>query len=383
MEQYEDFFAALEKVSPVPIAFEQINSGANGYFSLTDKRIAIKEGASQLQTLKTAIHEIAHARLHDVDLNAPKEEQNRVDRHTREVQAESVAYTVCQHFGLDTSDYSFGYVAGWSSGKEMSELKASLETIQTTAKELINEIEGHFTELQQQREAEQQQAPVFDTLPPEQQQALSDTVKDTLQTMIDADKRIYGDITGSTLEAIKTQGYSYRDGQLAKQEQPEATPDSLMTGETVKTPRGNFYVTNMSREQMEAAGYGFHHASDDGKYLIMGNGTQAFAVLAQQPERENSLKAVEDTVEQNDNHFDGIINNTPQTPTVDELEAKAKAGEAISLVDLANAIKTEKQEKPQKKPSILKKLDEYKKQAKTQQAKQPMQQKQKDMEVSQ
>ena len=151
VEQYEDFFAALEKASPVPISFEQINSGANGYFSLTDKRIAIKEGASQLQTLKTAIHEIAHARLHDVDLNAPKEEQNRVDRHTREVQAESVAYTVCQHFGLDTSDYSFGYVAGWSSGKEMTELKASLETIQTTAKELINEIEGHFTELQQQR----------------------------------------------------------------------------------------------------------------------------------------------------------------------------------------------------------------------------------------
>ena len=156
-----------------------------------------------------------------------------------------------------------------------------------------------------------------------------------------------------------------------------------MTGETVRTPRGNFHVTDMSREQIEAAGFGFHHASDDGKYLIMGNGTQAFAILAQQPERENPLKAVEDTVEQNDNHFDGIINNTPQTPTVDELEAKAKAGEAISLVDLANAIKTEKQEKPQKKPSILKKLDEYKKQAKTQQAKQPMQQKQKDMEVSQ
>ena len=382
VEQYEDFFAALEKASPVPIAFEQITNGANGYFSLTDKRIAIKEGVSELQAVKTAIHEIAHAKLHDVDLNAPPEQQNRVDRHTCEVEAESVAYTVCQHFGLDTSDYSFGYVAGWSSGKEMTELKASLETIQTTAKELITEIEGHFTELQQQREAEQQ-VPVFDTLPPEQQQALSDTVKDTLQTMIDADKRIYGDITGSTLEAIKTQGYSYRDGQLAKQEQPEATPDSLMTGETVKTPRGNFHITDMSREQMEAAGYGFHHASEDGKYLIMGNGTQAFAILAQQPERENPLKAVEDTVEQNDNHFDGIINNTPQTPTVDELEAKAKAGEAISLVDLANAIKTEKQEKPQKKPSILKKLDEYKNQAKTQQAKQPMQQKQKDMEVSQ
>ena len=128
---------------------------------MTDKRIAIKEGVSELQAVKTAIHEIAHAKLHDVDLNAPPEQQNRVDRHTREVQAESVAYTVCQHFGLDTSDYSFGYVAGWSSGKEMTELKASLETIQATAKELINEIEGHFTELQQKRQAEQEQGDTF------------------------------------------------------------------------------------------------------------------------------------------------------------------------------------------------------------------------------
>ena len=319
VEQYEDFFAALEKASPVPIAFEQITNGANGYFSLTDKRIAIKEGVSELQAVKTAIHEIAHAKLHDVDLNAPLEEQNRIDRRSREVQAESVAYTVCQHFGLDTSDYSFGYVAGWSSGKEMTELKASLETIQETAKELITEIEGHFTELQQQRQAEQEQAqqtPVFDKLSPEQQQALSDTVKDTLQLLVDADKRIYGDVTGKTLEAIAAQGYSYKDGQLEKQ-QPEATPESLMTGETVRTPRGNFYITDMSREQIEAAGFGFHHASEDGKYLIMGNGTQAYAIAAEQPQRDNPLKHVEDIVEQNDNNFDGIINNTPQTPTVD------------------------------------------------------------------
>ena len=380
VEQYEDFFAALEKASPVPIAFEQIGSGANGYFSLTDKRIAIKEGVSELQAVKTAIHEIAHAKLHDVDLNAPPEQQNRVDRHTREVQAESVAYTVCQHFGLDTSDYSFGYVAGWSSGKEMTELKASLETIQATAKELINEIEGHFTELQQQRQAEQeQQTPVFDKLPPEQQQALSDTVKDTLQLLVDADKRIYGDVTGKTLEAIAAQGYSYKDGQLEKQ-QPEATPESLMTGETVRTPRGNFHITDMSREQIEAAGFGFHHASDDGKYLIMGNGTQAYAIAAEQPQRDNPLKHVEDTIEQNDNSFDGIINNTPQAPTVADLEQRAKAGEAISVTDLAKAVKSEKREQPQKKPSILKKLDEYKKQA-AQQPKKPQREQNKDLEV--
>ena len=380
VEQYEDFFASLEKASPVPIAFEQISSGANGYFSLTDKRIAIKEGVSELQAVKTAIHEIAHAKLHDVDLNAPPEQQNRVDRHTREVEAESVAYTVCQHFGLDTSDYSFGYVAGWSSGKEMTELKASLETIQATAKELITEIEGHFTELQQKRQAEQeQQTPVFDKLPPEQQQALSDTVQDTLQMLVDADKRIYGDVTGKTLEAIAAQGYSYKDGQLEKQ-QPEATPESLMTGETVRTPRGNFHITDMSREQIEAAGFGFHHASEDGKYLIMGNGTQAYAIAAEQPQRDNPLKHVEDIVEQNDNNFDGIINNTPQAPTVADLEQRAKAGEAISITDLAKAVKAEKREQPQKKPSILKKLDEYKKQA-AQQPKKPQREQNKDLEV--
>ena len=155
VEQYSDFFAALEKASPVPIGFEKIEGGAHGYYHLEDKRIALDEGMSELQTLKTAIHEIAHAKLHDIDLNAPKDEQQpRVDRRTREVEAESVAYTVCQHYGLDTSDYSFGYVAGWSSGRELAELKSSLETIRSAAADIINSIDGHIAELQKQHEAE-------------------------------------------------------------------------------------------------------------------------------------------------------------------------------------------------------------------------------------
>lgn len=120
----------------------------------------IDEGMSELQNLKTAIHEIAHATLHAIDKDAtPEELAGRPDRRTREVQAESVAYTVCQHYGLDTSDYSFGYVAGWSSGKELSELKASLETIRATANDLITKIDGHLAQLQQEREAQQEQAP--------------------------------------------------------------------------------------------------------------------------------------------------------------------------------------------------------------------------------
>lgn len=175
VEQYRDFFTALEKVSPVPIAFEKIEGSAHGYYHLEDRRIAIDEGMSELQTLKTAIHEIAHAKLHAIDKDAPA--ADRPDQRTREVQAESVAYTICQHYGLDTSDYSFGYVAGWSSGRDLKELKASLETIRATANDMINEIDGHLAELQQQREAAQQR-PAMENADPEQQQAISDTVQD-------------------------------------------------------------------------------------------------------------------------------------------------------------------------------------------------------------
>ena len=500
VDRFKDFFAALEQVSPVPVGFEKIEGGAHGYYHLEEKRIAIDEGMSDLQTLKTAIHEIAHAKLHDIDLNAPKEEQKpRVDRRSREVEAESVAYTVCQHYGLDTSDYSFGYVAGWSSGKELAELRGSLETIRNTAAEMINAIDGHFAELQKAQEKEKAQ-PQHEGNTPEQPEAApqekaaftpetiyrvrrnpySDREENAylLQAYVTQEngrakmgevlfrgtpekcrellgqlnageltegqvKELYakaqeqpetgrddtfsiyqlkgGDETrdyrfepydrlqaaglavdranyelvytaplapGTSLDDIFTRfnidhpkdfkGYSlsvsdivvlHQDGQdtahyvdrgdfkqvpeFLQEKQPQLTPDELETGEKIRTPRGTFYVTGMSREQMEAAGYGVHHQSDDGKYLIMGNGTRAFAVAAEQAQRENPLKAAEQTTEQNYNMIDGRINNTP---TVDELEAKVKAGETISLVDLANAVKADKERgkaaNPEKKPSI-------------------------------
>lgn len=374
---------------------------------------AASRRGSLCRSLKTLIHEIAHAKLHDIDLKAPKSErQDRPDDHTREVQAESVAYTVCQHYGLDTSDYSFGYVAGWSSGRDMSELKASLETIRKTASEIISSIDGKMAELQ----------------------------KDKEQT--------------------KTQ----------EQEKP-LSPDDMTTGESVTTPRGSFHVTTMSREQMEAAGYGVHHRSEDGKHLIMGNGTRAFAVSAQeaQPDRdtfsiyqlkrddatreyrfaphdrltaagltvdpqnydlvysapltpemslgdiwrifnldhpedfkghslsvsdvvvihregqdaahyvdsygykdvpeflqpESHIRTAEMSTEQNQNMIDGIMNNTP---TVSELEAKAKAGEVISLTELAGAIKAEKERGgagKEEKPSIRAQLKAAKERQKT------------------
>ena len=529
VESYKDFFAALEKTSPVPIAFEKIEGGSHGYYHLADKRIALNEGMSELQTLKTAIHEIAHAKLHDIDLNAPKDGQPRVDRNTREVEAESVAYTVCQHYGLDTSDYSFGYVAGWSSGRELAELKSSLETIRSAAAEIINSIDGHIAEIQKTQDKEQtaeqpttaEQADAPEQKQPEapaQEAAQAQPEEESVYKVrrnpysdsrensyilqeyvftqgnptakmgdalyigtlekcrelmgqlaageltqgqvkelyakaqeaaqpaqgVDAPDKdtfsIYqikgGDETrdlrfepydrlhaagnvvdkanyelvysaeltpGTSLEDIYTRfnidhpkdfkghslsvsdvmvlhqngqdtahyidSFGYKDVPEFLQEQKQLTPDDLETGEKIQTPRGSFHVTAMSREQMEAAGYGVHHTSDDGKYLIMGNGTRAFAVAAEQP--ENPLKAAEQTTEQNENMIDGIINNEPPTPTVDALEAKVKAGEQISLVDLANAIKADKERgteaKPKRKPSIRAQLkaDKEKTQKKT------------------
>ena len=267
VEQYEDFFKALEQTSPVPMAFEDIPGGSHGYYHLTEKRIAIQENMSELQTLKTAIHEIAHAKLHAIDPDAPVTKQaDRPDSRTREVQAESVAYAVCQHYGLDTSDYSFGYVAGWSSGKDLKELRASLETIRATAHELITTIDGHLAELQQQRQAQQaveqtveqaaeQPAPdsVFSKLPPEQQQEMTDSVKAMLQTLIDADVKSTGEVTQGTLDAIQTQGFVLSDdGTLQRAEaQPEPQPwngiDGLLNNkpimpEATPTERANALI---------------------------------------------------------------------------------------------------------------------------------------------
>ena len=583
VEQYSDFFAALEKTSPVPIGFEKIEGGAHGYYHLEDKRIALDEGMSELQTLKTAIHEIAHAKLHDIDLNAPKDEQQpRVDRRTREVEAESVAYTVCQHYGLDTSDYSFGYVAGWSSGRELAELKNSLETIRSAAADIINSIDGHITELQKQHEAEkaapdlaaaQEQQSEKDAPPltdlqkkaaaiAEKYEALStqekigviaqafggtagrietspctgkwrgtsdisirfdngaslflgnrltpkaktaavqrELVNDTLlrynpeivsaakeaalaslmereakdnaiaaqkglkpYTLLNvefndgADSQSSGymgwyyvtlAVDGNICSHIETGlNYDIADGKVSAEPTREkyfaagALKDSevdyvfnnvgfssasglyaLPVSEAVlqraektlakrtqaqEPDRDSFSIYQLKRgdetrdlrfepyDRLTAAGHTVDPANYDLIYSApLAPGTSLEAIFTrfnidhpkdfkghslsvsdvvvlhqngqdtahyvdsigyrQTPEflqPQNYLKHVEDIVEQNDNNFDGIINNTPQTPTVGELEQKAKAGEPISLIDLANAIHADKERGKEEKPSI-------------------------------
>ena len=580
VEQYSDFFAALEKTSPVPIGFEKIEGGAHGYYHLEDKRIALDEGMSELQTLKTAIHEIAHAKLHDIDLNAPKDEQQpRVDRRTREVEAESVAYTVCQHYGLDTSDYSFGYVAGWSSGRELAELKSSLETIRSAAADIINSIDGHIAELQKQYEAEKATPDLAAAQEQQTEKPLTDLQKKaaaiaekyealSTQEKIGVIAQAFGGTAGrietspctgkwrgtSDISIRFDNGASLFLGNRLTPKaktaavQRELVNDTLLrynpeivsvTKETALTSlmereakdnaiaaqkglkpytllnvefndgadgqssgyMGWYYVTlavdgnicshietglnydiadgkvsaEPTREKYFAAGalkdsevdYVFNNvgfSSTSGLYALpvsdavlqRAEKTLAERTQAQEPDRDsfsiyqlkrgdetrdlrfepydrltatghavdpanydliysaplapgtslediftrfnidhpkdfkghslsvsdvvvlhqngqdtahyvdsigyrqtpeflqpqNYLKHVEDIVEQNDNNFDGIINNTPQTPTVGELEQKAKAGEPISLIDLANAIHADKDRGKEEKPSI-------------------------------
>ena len=497
VDRYKDFFAALEKTSPVPIAFENIEGGSHGYYHLEDKRIAINEGMSELQTLKTAIHEIAHAKLHDIDLNAPKDEQQpHIDRRTREVEAESVAYTVCQHYGLDTSDYSFGYVAGWSSGRELSELKSSLETIRSAAAEIINSIDENLAELQKAQDKEQtagQEQPTREeqAAAPEQPQPEAPEKADTAgkekpepeadapgksgaqekadaapkeaftpETIYRVRRNPYGDSRENSylLQAYVTQENGrakmgdvlftgtpekcrelmgqLKSGELTEGDVKQLYAKAQETAKTAEPDKDTFSIYQIKGgdetrdlrfepyDRLQAAGnvvdranyelvysaplapetslediytrfnidhpkdFKGHSLSVSDVVVLYQNGQDAAHYVdsfgykevpeflqeqTQQPEKINPLKHVEDTIEQNDNNFDGIINNTP---TVDELEAKVKAGEQISLVDLANAVKTDKQrgnEKPEKKPSIRAQLKADKAKAQKKTAKQKSQ----------
>ena len=148
---FEELANAITSVSPVHILYETPHGAAKGCFNHATEEILIRPGMSQKQTVKTMLHEISHATLHRRKKNEPPYK----DQHTREVEAESVAYVVCQHFGIDTSDYSFGYVAGWSKGKDLDELKSSLDTIRSCAAGLIDAIESKCPSLQPKKEPTQ------------------------------------------------------------------------------------------------------------------------------------------------------------------------------------------------------------------------------------
>lgn len=135
---------AIEQVSPVPIRFGEIEGNAKGYYSHVDKEICVRADMGESQTIKTMIHEVAHAMLHDSDQMKQRGEEK--DQLTKETEAESIAFTVCSALGIDTSDYSFPYVASWASGKELKELKDSMDTIRLTAADFLEKLETAVAE---------------------------------------------------------------------------------------------------------------------------------------------------------------------------------------------------------------------------------------------
>ena len=682
VKQYELFMEALYRSAPVPVSFEKMDTDTDGYFSSQNQKICIREGMSEVQTVSALIHEIAHSKLHDrakqqaeaAQLNENAEPPKAKDRRTEEVEAESISYAVCQYYGIQTGENSFGYIATWSNDKELPELRASLETINKTASALITDIDRNFAEIVKEKgidltpeylayevgelyfsiqeteggydysiydkdynlldggvydnpdisiyEAmdsiveddpvngiaalkdrtnakqidydeltEKADAAWQQSIPPAQNENLitkfsaevgieghigtwyviddtqidgkdyfllehttygdesaciivnpqgevilddvwngfgdleehfasvithdnSEPITEELSyplpdpDMSLADRNAYGylddemlplsqaraaelfeqDLTvyllyednteamafdredidnhngifgiekadwlvlqdfeelkgdgklspetkeqlfmestedafaiyqlkdgeelrdyrfegldwinskGLTVErdnynfiytepftkyaaqrdrleeiwerfnndhpadfkghslsvsdivAIRQSGivtYHYCDSfdfaELPKFVEPAPlVPDAFLTGERIDTPRGRFSLTTMTREQMEAAGYGFHHSSDDGAYHIMGNGTRAFAIRNE----DNPLRTAELSTEQNYNQIDGIINNQP---TVAELEKDAKSGKPISLMDLLDATRREQKANPQEK----------------------------------
>lgn len=595
VEQFEVFMEAIKRTAPVPIAIKPLPDNTDGYYHTEDKRIAIREGMSEVQTVSAAIHEVAHSLLHnremEKELQAQQNENAKPikpkDRNTEEVEAESISFAVCNYYGIQTADNSLGYIAAWSKGKELAELRASLETINKTSSELISGIDKHFAEIIKERGMDigaetplPEQAPypgkgqiieggynievnghigtwyVIDTevidstkyflleheehgdnaacviVDNDGKLALEDVwngfndlkehfggrateeqiIEEPIQhdypmpdpTVSIDDRNVYGytadellplskeraielweqDLTVYLLyednseamaferadidnhsglfgiekadwltlqeyEEVKGNGklspqigeqlfmertedafaiYQLKDGEELRDyrfegldwlksrglsvehgnydfvytepftrfattrdrleelwerfniDHPEdfrghslsvsdiiaikqsgivtyhycdifdfvelpqfleptpLVPDNFLTGDRIDTPRGSFSLTSMTKEQMMAAGYGFHHTSENGNYHIMGNGNRAFAIRNE----DNPLRTAEMSIEQNYNQIDGIINNQP---TVAELEQTVKAGGQISLLDFARATQEDKKEK--------------------------------------
>ena len=350
VERYGEFFKALEQTSPVPIGFEDIPGGSHGYYHLTEKRIAIQAAMSELQTLKTAIHEIAHSKLHAIDPEAPAIEQaDRPDSRTREVQAESVAYAVCQHYGLDTSDYSFGYVAGWSSGKDLKELKASLETIRATAHELITTIDGHLAQLQKERQAApleqaaEQPDPdsVFSKLPPEQQQEMTDSVKAMLQILIEADLKSTGEVSQGTKEAAQAQGFTIAgDGTLEQAKAPQEAAYRLESGDYlyIQTSETGYDYTLYGPDYKELDGGQLDNSdltlAEAGKEILAIHELPAGTMEPLTGDRlDGFLEATEQanaiSQPQAWNGIDGLLNGKPFMPEA------SPADRAAALIELA------------------------------------------------
>ena len=330
VEHYPEFFEALKQVAPFPVGFEAITSGAKGYCNYEERRIAINEGMAEVQNVKTAIHEITHATLHNYYAEKEKEvpPEQRKDQRTREVEAESVAFTVCQHYGIDTSDYSFGYIAGWSSDKQAKELKASLGTIRNTAAGLIASIDEKFQEIVKAKEQEQA-APAMEA-PEQDAPGLTEPDTFTIYQLKHGDDLRYHRF--EPLERLQAAGLSVEAGNY----------DQIYTAPLEKndTLEGLYTRFNINRPE-DFTGHSLsvsdivvlHQGGKDRAFYVDSFGFSEVPQFLEQQrtaEKENPLAAAEMSSEQNYNMIDGIINNQPFMP---DATMNERANALIDLVE--------------------------------------------------
>lgn len=411
VQNYDAFLEAIKRSSSVPITFEPI-SNADGYFSLDEQKIVIRDGMSEVQTVSVLLHELAHSKLHNIpkDEKVQTAEQDadkpKLDRNTEEVQAESISFAVCAYYGIKTEENSFGYIASWSNGKELSELKASLETINKTSSAMITDIDKHYAEVKKERGLDNEQLDLDEAMFENSInylyiQKTADNVWDYSVYDKETLKLVDGgqiDNPDMKLEQIKEQIISEYEVKLPYGEpMPDSEKNRLLddiSEKALSQMSVDLPDPNITLADMNAYGYSYENMlpltkdvaqklfdMDAAVYMLHYDNTESMVLDTSEIEafdgifgiekadweavKENYLKNTEMSIEDDFNMIDGIINNGDNRPTVAELESDVKAGKPISLLDLANAIEAESKDKnrhkPQKtsdeKPSLLAKLN--------------------------
>ena len=365
VKHFGEFVEALKRSSPVPVEFKPMQESMDGYFSNSEQKIAIREGMSEVQTVCALVHEIAHSKLHNTAI-VNEAEENPKNNRTQEVEAESISYAVCQYYGIETSENSFGYIATWSKDKELSELKASLETISKTSNELINDIDRNFREICKERgidltkEEQTAEEPVNEeTEQTAETESISETSVGEVTTAEVKDEESAEPVKEETDQTVETEPISETSIEEQSVTEVEQTAEeNIPTPSEVEETSEDLPDPTLTVKDMNDSGYLKEDMLPISKERAAEFMEQDITVYALHSDNtEEMLFDVSEIEEQSGNMF-GIakedweqIRNSAKLPTVAELEQQAMSGKPISLMDLAAAVQRE--DKPK---SILSKL---------------------------
>lgn len=416
VQNYDAFMEAIKHSSAVPISFEHINNNTDGYFSLDEQKIVIREGMSEVQTVSALLHELAHSKLHnrqakdELQTDEPMSDEARkskIDRNTEEVQAESISFAVCAYYGIKTDENSFGYIASWSKDKELPELKDSLAVINKTSNEMINDIDKNYAEIRKERGLDNEvldldEAMFENSINYLHIQRTDDNAWDYSIYDKESLRLVDGgqiDNPDMKLEQVKEQIISEYAVKLPYGEPlPDSDKNRLLddiSEKALSQMSVDLPDPNITLADMKAYGYEYENMlplekeaalrlveeTDATIYMLHSDNTESMVIdLAEindfdgifgieKPDwdavKDNYLKNAEMSMEDDYDMIDGIVNNGDNKPTVAELESDAKSGKPISLLDLAEAVEKETKEAKQskiekssdKKPSLIAKLN--------------------------